>query len=56
MDQRKITLIYNNVFITNEEKVTETEYFFTEIVGNLKILEYKGLSIHLDDNEVQFQT
>ena len=49
MTQNKLTLIDKNPL--KQYSSRSFEYFFTEIVVNLKTPEYKGLSAHLDDKE-----
>ena len=49
MTQNKLTLIDKNPL--KQYSSRSFEYFFTEIVVNLKTPEFKGLSAHLDDKE-----
>ena len=51
VSKEPITLVENNEIISEESKLAKTlNYFFSYIVTNLKIPEYKGYSISLIEN------
>ena len=51
VSKEPITLVEKNEIISEESKLAKTlNYFFSYIVTNLKIPEYKGYSISLIEN------